>query len=299
MSFLFPFYELEKNSSIVLYGAGAMGYDFFQQIQTSHYCRLVKWVDRQYVWYQTMQLPVDAPEDIRGISYDKIVVAVEKKETYQNIKEYLNRMGIPDSVIFWKKDYRIKSGKAAVYDPERVKKESEKAVQIFPVRLLREDRMDVVIRYLYAKDMLNGMKDSENSRLYEKLILEVNRGNEPVDHIVMAYFTEYVFKSGIGAFRDSFYALLLSMQKKGFQKEGFIPVDNQGRMINGAHRCAAALALGEKVWVYVYPFDGFQYDYSVAWMKKHGFTEEETRMVQEEFQRLKDGCTEREMGVSK
>lgn len=298
MSFLFPFYELEKNSRIVLYGAGAIGYDFFRQIQTSHYCRLAGWVDKQYTWYRTLQLPVDAPDAVRGLSYDRVVVAVEKKETYQSIKTYLNSMGISDPTIFWKEDYRIKAGPAAVYDPVRVRKESEEAVQVFPCRLLREDRLDVVIRYLYARDILLGMEHSEGSRMYEKLILASNQGSEPVDHMVMAYFTEYSFKSGIRAFRDSFHSLLRSMKEQGFQKEGFIPVDDQGRMINGAHRCAAALALGQKAWVYSYPFDGFQYDYSSAWMREHGFTDGETNRVEEEFQRLKNKCGEKESGAS-
>jgi len=76
--------------------------------------------------------------------------------------------------------------------------------------------------------------------------------------------------------------LLESMKEKGFQREKFIPLDASGKMINGSHRLAAALALKQDVWVLKYEL--FKSDlsflsFSLDWMKKNGFEEEEIRLI--------------------
>ena len=48
MAWLFPFEKIEKNSTIVLYGAGSVGYEFYCQLTHSGYCKEIIWVDSQY-----------------------------------------------------------------------------------------------------------------------------------------------------------------------------------------------------------------------------------------------------------
>ena len=78
MTWLFPFTEVEKCSRIVLYGAGAVGYQFYNQLQSSKYCETVKWVDGQYEWYSYMGLPVESPASI--IADETDVVVIEKRK---------------------------------------------------------------------------------------------------------------------------------------------------------------------------------------------------------------------------
>ena len=61
MAWLFPFTEIEKNSVIVLYGAGSVGYEFHCQLMASGFCKSIIWVDSQYEWYCKIGLPVKSP----------------------------------------------------------------------------------------------------------------------------------------------------------------------------------------------------------------------------------------------
>ncbi len=289
MTYLFPFAEVDKGSRIILYGAGAVGFEFYQQIVTSQYCELVKWVDAQYEWYQYINMPVNAPETVAGMDADKVVVAVERKEVFTAIQKALVSMGVDEDKIIWKDNYRIVEIKQLHYDEERAKRESLNAVEVNPCELLDENRMDIIIRYIYAKALLENKEVARARELYEKMIMTIHNGEEPLANGANAYFSDYTQKRGIRDFEEAFISLINSMKENGFQKEKFIPLDADGKMINGSHRLAAALALGEKVWVLKYElFKGNLsfLKFSLEWFRENGFEEEEVCFVQSNFKIL-------------
>jgi len=49
--FLFPFSHIEKDAKIVLYGAGNVGRQFYDQILNSKYCNIVLWIDKESLYY--------------------------------------------------------------------------------------------------------------------------------------------------------------------------------------------------------------------------------------------------------
>ena len=287
MKHIFPFAEIPKGEKIVLYGASERGYDFYRQLISSDYAEVVLWVDRQYEWYRYMNLPVDAPSKIMETKYDRIVITAEKESVFISIKKDLAEIGVDTKKVFWKENCNIVGDIAFKYDSLRILKESEDAVLADPVSLLRPDRMDIIIKYLYASDILHGIREGKHKDMYFSLIVAQNGGNEPTENLIASFFTEYSKKEGVKAFDESFRKLVVSMKNKGFLREYFIPLDSNGVLLNGAHRLSTALALKSKVWVRKYPFVGALLDYSVEWLKDNHFSDSEIDYLVNIFNELK------------
>lgn len=287
MLYLFPFSDIPLNSRIILYGAETTGYDFYRQIVTSKFCTLVKWVDKQYDWYRSMNLPVDAPESICGEQYDFIVVAAREERTYLGIKKYLLSIGCDESAIYWKDDYKLLPDFVANRDVERSRNDAEKAELIVPISCVTENRMDVVIRVIYAEAFFNNCLSNVEISMYNRVIKAANGFVEPMDNMIVKYFSDYGSKSGMENFHKSFQSLMESMKVNGFKREKFLPLDSQGRLCNGAHRCAAAIALGIRAWGYKYTFAGLNYPYDVSWLAENGFTSDEVEFIHKKYIALK------------
>ncbi len=110
-----------------------------------------------------------------------------------------------------------------------------------PHALLHPGRMDVIAKYRYARLLLgapveHGRFDAED--VYLRHVLFRTGGAEPGDE---------ARKGDLAAFARQFAALVASMGTRGFDPAEPIPVARRtGRLLNGAHRLAAALALGER-----------------------------------------------------
>ncbi len=287
MRVLFPFQAIEKNSEVILYGAGAVGYEFYRQIKTTGYCKILAWVDRQYEWYRHLNLPVDPVESINLLDPEKYILAVERSETAESIRNDLLARNVSIEKIYWQ-DYFLKEDIVAKYNRSRVQREACDAVTMEPLILLTQERLDIVIRVMYAQDLLHGIENGEGFLLYVKMLEHINGFHEDVDNnMLLAYFSDYFSKDGSKMFVSSFKELLASMQSEGFRREFFIPLDRYKRLMNGAHRCAAAIALGLNVYVREYPFDGLNFCYPDAWLEEHGFTSEEREKILNKYMMLK------------
>ena len=274
MRFIFPFNIIEKASRIVLYGASEAGYDFYRQIVSTGYCEIVLWVDRQYEWWRKMNLPVDPPESICGCSFDVILLTAEKWDVAESMKKDLLRMGVQSEMIFWKDDYLIKGNIAARYDNDRIISEAKEAVQDDPLRYVNEESLDIIIRVMYARDIIERNIDEKHEQMYRRLMMVQNNGVEPTENMINAYFTAYTLKSGWEAFDHSFRELIYSMAKEGFRRNDFIPIDRLGCMIGGRHRLSAAIALGIPVWVRKYEYNGISLSFNKEWLIQNGFDDE-------------------------
>lgn len=79
LPYLFPFPHAQKGARIVLYGAGTYGQRLYRYLEDTGFCQVTAWVDRNYVQYQNMGLPVENPETLAGrpdTEYDTIVIAI-------------------------------------------------------------------------------------------------------------------------------------------------------------------------------------------------------------------------------
>ena len=286
MRYIFPFQDIDKGCRIVIYGASQTGYDFYRQIKSTNYCEIIEWVDRQYLWWREMGLPVNPPESFVEKEYDIVILTAERKNVAKSMKEDLVKFGVNPKKIYWNNEYRIIDNIAKGYDRKRVIEESEDAILEAPIKYVNEASLDIVIRVLYAKDILLGKVNEKHRNMYKRLMMSQNNGEEPTQDMAYAYFTEYGIKKGWEAFDESFCKLVKSIHETGFIKEYFIPVDSDGGLINGRHRLAAAVANGINVWTREYRFNGFHFCFNDKWLLEHGFSKDEILEILSEYNNL-------------
>lgn len=290
MRYVFPFKEIPVGSRIVIYGATQTGYDFYRQVKTTDYCEVIAWLDRQYLWWREMNLPVDPPESIKDKDFDLVILTAEKEHTADLMKKDLIGFGVPAEKVFWKDDYSVRENIAKEYDAERFKREAEDAISEPSLKYLNGDNLDITVRVMYARDILSGNDCSKHREMYKRIMVNQMGEKEPTDDMIPAYFTEYTMKKGFKAFDESFRELLESVKNNGFKREYFIPVDSDGGLINGRHRLAAAIAVGTDVWTREYLFSGFHHHFNERWLEKMGFSSYEIAEVMDEYRRLKSSA---------
>lgn len=100
--YTFPFPDLESGSKIILYGAGAVGTDYYRVIFGYRRFELVAWVDKNWSRYKDSNIPVISPKHIKDYEYDYIILAVRRKELANQICEELEKSGMKKEKILWR-----------------------------------------------------------------------------------------------------------------------------------------------------------------------------------------------------
>ncbi|TAH69970.1 MAG: glycosyltransferase [Anaerolineaceae bacterium] len=96
-----PFYLLERDCRIVLYGAGNIGRKYYIQINESKYATIVDWVDKNYRKLQEEQLPVNPIISLVNKEFDYIFIAVADEKSAKEIRNELHLLGISNNRIIW------------------------------------------------------------------------------------------------------------------------------------------------------------------------------------------------------
>ncbi len=133
-----------------------------------------------------------------------------------------------------------------------------------PLSLWKADRLDIAVKLLYVRAYLNPTGDqADDARaLYRRHIVQRTNGREP----------ESLGKTCFEDYERSFIALIESIKAEGLQEACAIPVDGEGRILNGAHRLAIALALGlESVPVVRLPPPWKGLEWGMGWFLHYGF----------------------------
>lgn len=100
--FQFPFDKIPYGSKLVIYGAGEAGKTIYSILEAINYCEVVLWVDSEYQKKQEEKLPISAPEDIKEYIYDGILVAVEDRYVFEEIKKHIDKLAITQkNKIIW------------------------------------------------------------------------------------------------------------------------------------------------------------------------------------------------------
>ena len=103
--YVFPYALIEKNKSLVIYGAGSVGKSFFQQAFYSDMVKVVAIVDANAHTMIESNIPVQSPDVLSGLFYDVILISIEREDVAKSVREDLCAMGIPDVKIKWYGDY--------------------------------------------------------------------------------------------------------------------------------------------------------------------------------------------------
>lgn len=99
--------EIFFEKTIILYGAGNVGRDFYAQLAKYERIRIALWVDGQPGCHPYKYRTIRPVADIFSAEYDCILIAVLKKELSDEITQNLIALGAPQKKIIW-------------YEPERI-----------------------------------------------------------------------------------------------------------------------------------------------------------------------------------
>lgn len=91
----------EDIHSIILYGAGNVGQDYYRVLQLLKTVRVVAWIDRQYEDYQKKGFPVRGIGCIEDMEYDAVLIAVANEELAEGIRRELEEKGVPGERIIY------------------------------------------------------------------------------------------------------------------------------------------------------------------------------------------------------
>lgn len=97
----FPFGRIPKDSEVVLYGAGAVGKDYYHAIRGSGYAKIVDWLDSYPENPIKDGWDVGSIERIDELKYDMVIICVEAKEIAEEIRQMLITRGVNNDKIFW------------------------------------------------------------------------------------------------------------------------------------------------------------------------------------------------------
>lgn len=97
----FPFWSVEKNSEVILYGAGKLGQKYIKQNEEYHFCKITFWVDSNYRNMQDKGKEIVSPKIIQNAPYDYIVIAVDDYNAATQITHYLYNLNVPKEKIVW------------------------------------------------------------------------------------------------------------------------------------------------------------------------------------------------------
>lgn len=97
ITYLFPFNKVDKGSKVIIYGAGKVGWEYYEQVTRLQYCEIVLWVDRNYLNYKDKR--IEDIESIRNVEYDYLIIAVVSKDSVAFIAKELLNLGVPQKKI--------------------------------------------------------------------------------------------------------------------------------------------------------------------------------------------------------
>lgn len=286
-NYVFPFQYIEKGAKIILYGAGNVGQCFYKQLITTGYAKLLLWVDANETEYRKMGMPVEGVGAIsEKTEVDYVVIAIENIKIIEEVRALLkNEYDIKDNQIVFSSNYRFaENGLYLDSKQEQTFGIERELKKVAPKKFLCSNRLDLAVRYLLAKDIINDVENRENLSLYSRMILSRTGGLEQ-----KGYFSETQRKS-TQEYIEAAKKLCKSMQKKGFDIDYHIPVGDNEVFLNGAHRIATALALEEDIWMRNYPGKKGNENFGMNWFDENGFNTEDKIRILRAYADLYETC---------
>jgi len=113
---IFPFSEVEKDSKIVLYGAGDVGRTLYEQNALTGYVSVLLWVDRKPGKVNMKGIQVYDVETLIKFPkvYDYVLIAIDDERICKEVKDSLVKQGLPSEKIKWCK-YKKRVGEEEIW----------------------------------------------------------------------------------------------------------------------------------------------------------------------------------------
>lgn len=99
--FLFPYEKIPVGSNILIYGAGGVGISYLRQIHITHFCKVIGFVDKQGKLFRETVVPVYRPDEIGGVNFDYVVVALVDSASIREVIDSLKKQKVKeDKIVF-------------------------------------------------------------------------------------------------------------------------------------------------------------------------------------------------------
>lgn len=130
-----------------------------------------------------------------------------------------------------------------------------------PLKLISASRLDVFARTEFALRRIQGHSDNWSRTLYRAFLAANRVDGTEIENGTKATVRDYL---------QSFERVIDSIQERGFQQSlGAVPVQN-GMLVNGAHRLAAALVANQPI--FISETDDIAACYDYRWLRKRGMS---------------------------
>lgn len=91
---VFPYACIPKGCRLVLYGAGAIGRAYWEQLLYTGYCSKVYWVDKDYERYREKGIDVENPEMLEHLEFDWILISIRDRHIRESVIHRLQSLKI-------------------------------------------------------------------------------------------------------------------------------------------------------------------------------------------------------------
>ncbi len=98
LDYLFPYPNVKKGDSVVIYGAGIYGARLYVFLKHTGFCNVKAIVDRDYKNLSTADVPVLPPEAVFETDADHVIIALSFEKTREKVYEYLKQR-LPETKI--------------------------------------------------------------------------------------------------------------------------------------------------------------------------------------------------------
>lgn len=110
INYVIPYKNIIANKDIIVYGAGRVGRDYIRQIVKENLCKSVIWVDKDYEKKNNLLgIKVESINKIKEHDVDLIIIAMNNEEIMNQVKEYLEEIGVEKNKIIIKKPLHIEN----------------------------------------------------------------------------------------------------------------------------------------------------------------------------------------------
>ena len=100
---LMPYGGIPVDGKVILYGAGKLGQSIYHYLK-EHQVEVIGWLDQNYAVYKNHNMKIYPPErlaDLEDHTYDYVLIAVSNQKKTEEIRKYLESMGIRNVKIRW------------------------------------------------------------------------------------------------------------------------------------------------------------------------------------------------------
>jgi len=319
-NFIFPFNQVKKNSTIVLYGAGNVGQCFYKQLITTQYCSIKAWVDKNHEAYSALGLPIKSIEFLSLIDrLDYIVISIDDIDTRKNVYEYIlsNFTNISHKQIIYEGNYSF---------PDKGILECTQE-ELFSLKLLscREQEKNSLAEEKYNFNSLKNRRFYNGSPIKKICTVEI-----PIRDLVLAQYRNWNFSSyqhcdmavrmfayeeicgenswGLDLYRrmqilsgfdwsDRYKKLISSVELKGLDTSNKIELDRNLMIMDGSHRTTLAYIKGiDFIWADVYDCDRDR-NFGMDFFWENGFLKEECYCIEKKQSDILNNCKYEYWGV--